>query len=107
MKKIISVFILTLASFFVFASNEPKLDLVVYYNNTFDSSYVKKLFTDNDICCRFDIIYIKSTESKMVLLNGKTKNVLGTIYGLPNQKFLTDIYFNIYKAPNEIVGDKK
>lgn len=91
MKKIITI-CLTLFTLISKASDSPKIKIEYRYTQGSDTTFISRLRSDKDFCCKFEIISVKSddTESTSVI-DVKTGFVLGRIYGRPSKSFLDQL----------------
>ena len=91
MKKFITI-CLTLFTLISKASDSPKIKIEYRYTQSSDTTFISRLRSDKDFCCKFEIVSFKSdgSESSSVI-DVKTGLVLGTIYGRPSKAFLDQL----------------
>ena len=91
MKKFITI-CLTLFTLISKASDSPKIKIEYRYTQASDTTFISRLRSDKDFCCKFEIVSIKSDDSESSsVIDVKTGLVLGTIYGRPSKAFLDQL----------------
>lgn len=91
MKKFITI-CLTLFTLISKASDSPKIKIEYRYTQASDTTFISRLRSDKDFCCKFEIVSVKSDDSESSsVIDVKTGLVLGTIYGRPSKAFLDQL----------------
>ena len=95
MKKIITI-CLTLFTLISKASDSPKIKIEYRYTQASDTTFISRLRSDKDFCCKFEIVSIKSDDSESSsVIDIKTGFVLGRIYGRPSKTFLDQLSMTV------------
>ena len=95
MKKIITI-CLTLFTLISKASDSPKIKIEYRYTQDSDTTFISRLRSDKDFCCKFEIVSVKSDDSESSsVIDIKTGFVLGRIYGRPSKAFLDQLSMTV------------
>lgn len=89
-----------------FAKQDPPFNLVIRWKNPSDTSSVDRFRNDDDLCCDFSVVLIKSDTSYTEICT-RDGIVLGFIWGVVSPGFIRHITPKLFEAKYDLEMKKE